>query len=119
EDVVHVLARHGTVLGSYSLNQFQAPNEVTITIVCERGTARFEFHNHRWRRMLSPDGPWEEEVTIGIERDSLFIAQANNFLDVIDGKAHVLCDLTEGTQTLRANLAALQSVESRQWEKIR
>jgi predicted dehydrogenase len=118
EDVVHILARHGNVLASYALNQFQAPNEVTITVVCERGTARFEFHNHLWRRMLSPDGQWKEEVTIGLERDSLFIAQANNFLDAVDGKAQLLCSLTEGTQTLRANLAALKSVELREWQEI-
>ena len=42
EDTVHVLARHGDVLASYSLNQHQAPNEVTLTVVCERGTVRWE-----------------------------------------------------------------------------
>src|SRR5690606_32808909 len=31
EDTVHLLARHGRVMASYSLNQHQAPNESTIT----------------------------------------------------------------------------------------
>src|SRR5262249_15221081 len=57
EDTVHLLARHGpplltlspdvggegrvrgSVLASYSLNQYQAPNELTLTVICERGTA--------------------------------------------------------------------------------
>ncbi len=38
EDTVHLLARHGRVQASYSLNQHQAPNEFTLTVVCERGT---------------------------------------------------------------------------------
>src|SRR5215217_6265260 len=43
EDTVHVIARHGDLLASYSLNQHQAPNETMITVVCEGGTARFEI----------------------------------------------------------------------------
>src|SRR5439155_16743169 len=41
EDTVHVMARHGDVMASYALNQHQAPNETTITVICERGTVRF------------------------------------------------------------------------------
>ena len=40
----HVLARHDDVLANYSLNQHQAPNELTLTVVCERGTLRVELH---------------------------------------------------------------------------
>ena len=42
EDTVHLLARHGDVLASYCMNQYQAPNETSITVVCERGTAQFQ-----------------------------------------------------------------------------
>ena len=48
EDTVHVIARHGDLLATYSLNQHQAPNETTITVVCEQGTCRFELHRQRW-----------------------------------------------------------------------
>ena len=44
ENTVHVLTRHGNVLGSYSLNQYQSPNESTITVICDRGTVRWESH---------------------------------------------------------------------------
>ncbi|MDP6506564.1 MAG: Gfo/Idh/MocA family oxidoreductase, partial [Planctomycetota bacterium] len=40
EDTVHILTRHGNVLGCYTMNQFQAHNETTVTVVCERGTLR-------------------------------------------------------------------------------
>jgi len=54
EDTVVALVRHGTVLGCYSLNQYQSPNESVITVVCEQGTARWEIHNHRWHWMTVP-----------------------------------------------------------------
>ena len=118
EDVAHILARQGDVLASYSLNQFQAPNEVTITVVCEDGTARFELHNHRWRTMRSPEQPWEDDATSGVERDTLFTHQANAFLDAIERREDVLCDLEAGAQTLRVNLAAINSIESKAWQDV-
>src|SRR5262249_21731099 len=72
EDIVHVLSRHGRRMGCFSLNQHQAPNEVTITVVGERGTARFESHHNRWRWQTSPDGGWQEESFPALERDTLF-----------------------------------------------
>ncbi|MFH1267668.1 MAG: Gfo/Idh/MocA family oxidoreductase, partial [Planctomycetota bacterium] len=110
EDTVGLMARHAGVLASYSLNQHQAPNEWTMTVVCRGGTARCEFHHHRWRWMTEPDGPWHEEDFGPIERDSLFVDQANAFLDCVEGLAPPVCTLEEGLQTLRANLAALASV---------
>ena len=99
------------MLASYSLNQHQAPNEITITVVCERGTARCEFHatplalDDDARRCLARRGrshPWSATP--------LFIAQAHRFLDAVEGQAAAACSLAEGLQTLRVNLAALASV---------
>ncbi len=118
EDTVHLLARHGSVLASYSLNQHQAPNEMTITVVGTQGTARCEFHRHRWRFLDRPDQPWHDEIIAPLERDSLFIAQANSFLDAVEGRARALCSLDEGIQTLRGNLAALASLDRGDWRTI-
>jgi len=118
EDTVHILARHGSVLASYALNQHQAPNENTITVVCERGTARFEVHQNRWRWVVQPDEPWQDEPAEPMERDTLFIRQAEAFLDAIERKADPLCSLGEGLQTLRVNRAVLDSVESGTWKNI-
>lgn len=115
EDTVHILARHGQVQASYALNQHQAPNEVTITVVCERGTVRFEGHENRWRWLQTPGEPWQEERFPPLERDTLFIEQAGYFLDALVGKRPVTCSLDEGAATLRANLAALASCASGQW----
>jgi predicted dehydrogenase len=118
EDTVHLLARHGPVLASYSLNQHQAPNEMTITVVGERGTARFELHEHRWRWMTEPGSAWHEERIEPLERDAVFIAQAHAFLDTVEGRREPLCSLEEGIQTLRVNLAALASAAEGTWQFI-
>lgn len=119
EDTVHLLARHGSVLGSYSLNQHQAPNENTLTVICERGTVRWEAHEHRWRWMAKPGDAWHDESMNPAERDAIFIAQAHAFLDAVEGKSAVPCSLDDGSQTLKVNLAALASLEQGAWQKIR
>lgn len=119
EDTVHLLARHGSVLANYSLNQYQAPNETTITVICEKGTARLDLHENRWRWLIETNGQWNEERIEDGGRDAIFIAQANTFLDAMEGKATVPCTLEEGLQTLRVNLAALASVETGSWQQVR
>lgn len=118
EDTVHLLARHGEVLGSYSLNQHQAPNEVTLTVVCQRGTVRWESHRHRWRWMIQPDEPWHDEPQEELPRDAAFVTQASGFLDAIEGRSAPVCSLAEGLQTLRVNLAALASVAANSWQAV-
>jgi predicted dehydrogenase len=118
EDTVHLLARHGKVLASYSLNQHQAANETTLTVICERGVARWESHMHHWRWMVHPDEPWNDESHDPLPRDAAFIAQANAFLDAVAGASPPLCSLTEGLQTLRVNLAALASIQAGGWQVV-
>ena len=118
EDTVHVLARHGDLLASYSLNQHQAPNELVITVVCEQGTCRLELHRGRWAWMARPDTAWQEEGFAGLERDDSFVSQANAFMDVIEGRAEPICTLQEAVQTLRTNLAVLASVEEGTWKRM-
>ncbi len=115
EDTVNVIARHDGILASYSLNQHQAPNESTLTVVCQRGTARFESHQQRWRWQTDPADCWHDEPCEPLERDDLFIAQANRFLDVVEGSAAPTCMLEEGIRTLRTNQAILRACDSREW----
>ncbi len=118
EDTVHTLARHGALLANYAVNLYQQPNEFTATIVCERGTVRYELHNNRWRWMDEVDGTWHDEVFDIPLRDATYTRQAKVFLDALEGKGVPLCTLDEGIQTLRVNLAVLSSVDSEKWEHI-
>jgi predicted dehydrogenase len=118
EDTAHLITRHKNVLGSYSLNQYQSTNEANMTVICEQGAARFEGHNCRWLSSAVHDQPWQVEDTFTLERDDLFVAQANAFLDQVEGKAAAACSLDEACQTLRVNLAALESVRTGAWVEL-
>jgi predicted dehydrogenase len=117
EDTVHVLARHSKILASYSLNQHQAPNEFSLTVVCERGALRFDPYRAMYHWMTEPGTEWRDEPFPPIERDQLFILQAERFLDSVDGTPPI-CSLADGEQTLRVNLGVLASVESHAWVNI-
>lgn len=118
EDTVHVLARHGDVLSSFSLNQFQGPNESTVTVNCEEATVRLEAHHSRWRWQAGTEDTWHDETFPPMERDTPYLAQANLFLDQLEGKGESLCTLAEGLQTLKVNLAVLQAADTHTWQTI-
>lgn len=118
EDTVHIITRQGDVLGSFSLNQYQSVNESTLTVICERGSLRMESHRQRWLSADQPDGQWRVEATYDLQRDDFFVAQAAAFLDQLDGNSGPVCSIAEAKQTLQVNLAALRSVQSRQWITI-
>ncbi|MFO1486060.1 MAG: Gfo/Idh/MocA family oxidoreductase [Verrucomicrobiaceae bacterium] len=109
EDTVNISARHGAVLASYAMTQFQAPNEAVFQIHCEKGSVKVESHAQRWGTLKHGDKDWTWHVTKPLERDDLFIAQANAFLDGMEGRPTPLCTFDEAVQTLRFNRAALRS----------
>jgi len=112
EDTVNVVARHGDLLATYSLNQFQTPNEMTLQLHGEQGSLKVELHRRSWSHMLRGESNWTEHITPALERDDLFIAQANAFLDGMEGRPSPLCTLEEAVQTLKVNLAALESAST-------
>ena len=119
EDTVHVIARHqGNILGCYTLNQHQAPNENTITVMCERGTARFELHQSRWLSCVEPGEEWVIQEQFSLERDDLFIRQANAALDMVAGIVPPLCTVEEGLQTLKVSLAILRGADAPRWHEV-
>lgn len=120
EDTVNVLARHDdTILASYAINHHQAPNESSMTVVCEDGTLRLEIKNHSWKWMDEPCGKWHEETFNLPNQDDWFVRQEQAFLDVVEGKAAPLCSLHEGWQSLRVNRAALASMDGDgTWQSI-
>lgn len=111
EDTVHIAARHGGVLASFALNQFQAPTENAIQFNAEHGSVRVEFHRQSWGVWREGDSAWTWHEARVPDRDSHFTAQANAFLDQIEGQPARLCSLEAAAQSLRFNLAALASAE--------
>jgi predicted dehydrogenase len=109
EDTVCAAARNGDVLTTYALNQFQAPNEATFFVHCERGSLKAELHEQRWGKFAHGAAGWEYHPAPVKERDDLFVAQANAFLDGMAGAMTDLATLDEAVQTLKFNLGALES----------
>ena len=112
EDTVNLVARNGGALVNYALNQFQAPNEMTIQIHCEHGSMKIEGPEQRFGVFRRATNAWDWHQTAPLERDDIFIAQANAFLDGLHGKANDLCTFEEAVRTLQFNLAALESARS-------
>jgi predicted dehydrogenase len=112
EDTVSVTTKNSGVLVSYSLNQFQAPNEMTMQIHGESGSVKIELHEQRWAHFRRGGEKWELHPTPVGHRDDLFVAQANAFLDGIEGKDTSLCTIHEAIQTLKFNMAALESART-------
>jgi len=118
EDSVNVIARHDQIMASYTLNQHQAVNEMVVTVICERGTIRFEGHHGRWSFITKPETDWQIDDEATLERDTLFLNQANAFLNSVRNRTPFACTLNDGVQTLRAALAILDSVSSQKWKTI-
>lgn len=112
EDTVNVAARNGDVLVNYALNQFQAPNEMTMQIHCEHGSVKIEGHAQRFGVFRRATNAWDWHETAPMERDDMFIAQANAFLDGLHGEPTDLCTFDEAVRTLKFNLAALESART-------
>lgn len=112
EDTVHLNARHGAVLSSFTLNQFQAPAENTVQFNAEGGSVKIEFHRQRWGVFRPGDADWTWQEAPVENADSHFTAQAQAFLDQIEGQPSRLCSLEAAAQSVRFNLAALASAES-------
>ncbi len=117
EDTVHVLARHESILASYSLNQHQFANELTISVICEKGMFRFEAHKSDWRWMNQIDGHWNEEPLELTGRDDMYVRQANAFLNSVELRELPTCSLDDGIFALACSKAIYASVLEQKWKR--
>jgi len=113
EDTVAVVARNqsGAII-TYTLNQFQAPNEATLQFNTADGSVIVEFHRCRWGHLALGEKEWTWEVFPPLDRDGPFIIQAGDFLDTCEGKITPMATLAEGIQAVRFNLACFESLRT-------
>lgn len=112
EDTVNIVARNGSTMVTYAMNQFQAPNEVDVHLHGECGSLALQGHKRRWGVQMAGEADWTWQIYPSVERDDWFIRQAGYFLDGIEGKPSVLSTFEEAAQTLKFNLAALESART-------
>lgn len=114
EDTVNVLTRQGDVMTNYAVTQFQAPNEVEVRIHGTEGSIMIQAHLQRWGLMKLGETEWTWHQSPSLQRDEIFTLEAHDFLDGAEGKPARLCTFDEAVQTLKFNLAALESARTRQ-----
>ena len=119
EDTVHTLAIHqGNVMAVYACNLFQPPNEVVVTMNCERGSVRASYDQKRLSWATEPGGPWTHEPFAIDDIDEMYTRQNNAFLDAMTESGTVFCDLEAAIRTLKANLASFESARTFTWQTI-
>jgi hypothetical protein len=96
-------------LVSCALNPFQAANDTRRDFHTDTGSVHVELNAQRWDVPARGATEWTWRAAPINEGDQIYAAQVTAFLDGIEGKSNALCALKEGIQTLRFNLAALQS----------
>ncbi len=101
--------RNGPAIGTITLNQFQTNNDGRTEFAGTAGTLRVETPD--WRLGVCKDEQWTWSGPRTFERDDFFVAQAQAFLEAVEGRAAPACTLSEAADTLRTTLAALQSAE--------
>ncbi|MFV0336663.1 MAG: Gfo/Idh/MocA family protein [Chthoniobacterales bacterium] len=113
EDTVNMVATtlDGTML-SLAFNQFQAPNEVFLQINGTKGSLRFDLSKSRVGVLLLGDENWTWEEFPVNGRDDFFQNQARYFIDTLAGEETPLATLAEAEQTLRVNIASLESART-------
>lgn len=120
EDTVNLIGRSvDNCLFSFSLNQFQAPNETTLSFHCERGSVRATIHKQEFAEIALGDSEWQTRSWPDGGRDAIFIRQANQFLDACAGGDTHLSTVDDALQTLKVQAAALESSRQRKEVTIR
>lgn len=109
EDTVSVSVRGERAIINYVLNQFQAPNELTLTFHAAGGSVRFENHRQRWGHLPLGASEWTWTTVGPLERDAFFVAQAHAFLDGCAGRPTPLATLEDGISAVRFVRAARHS----------
>jgi predicted dehydrogenase len=109
EDSTALISRfQGGQIVSYAINQFQKPNASLLQFIGTGGNLIWDGISKEVQFCDNFEAVWQVQK-YEEERDEQFIAQANNFLDAIQGKCRIACTLEEAEQTLKVCLAALES----------
>jgi len=110
EDYGNVVIRFaGGQIGQLSCCLFQRDTLSTFQVVGDGGTARIELNAERLDLFDDQAGAWKKGEALTVDRDDLFMIQAQHFIDCIRGEAEPRCTVEEAEQTLRVVLAAMES----------
>ncbi|MBN2550292.1 MAG: Gfo/Idh/MocA family oxidoreductase [Anaerolineales bacterium] len=108
EDTAEIGLRFASgVLGSVHLDYNQRPPSHHLEIIGSEGTIRWDNQDGAARLYRGEQAEWEIHAPpAGFERNHLFLAQMQHFLEVIHVQAQPRCTLEDGIKALQLALAA-------------
>jgi predicted dehydrogenase len=122
EDMAEIgLKFAGGALGGLHLNYVQRPPVHRLEIIGTNATLRWDNSDGILRVFKVPAqfGSWSADAATllleehappkGFERNQLFLAQTEHFIEVVSGKADPVCTLKDGVRALEIALAAYES----------
>ncbi len=117
EDTAEIGLRFANgVIGSVHLDYLQQPTSRYFEIVGTKGTMRWDDASGVLSVYGAENGGSGEWVSfpppLGFERNSMFLAEMEHFIDVIHGDAEPLCTVQDGIRALEIALAARQSSQA-------
>lgn len=87
----------GGALGSVHLNYMQRPPVHRLEVICTEGTILWDNADGAARLFNAGQGGWEVvPPPAGFERNSMFLAELQNFIEVVKGVAEPVCTLEDG-----------------------
>lgn len=90
------------------LDLFGRPHEKYITVIGESGTLHWSFSPNRIREAQGADDVWVDTPFQG-DRNDMFVAAAQEFLEVLNGRATLSCTLQDGYRVMQVVEAIRQS----------
>jgi predicted dehydrogenase len=110
-----ILEFESGAFGTVHLNYVQQPTCHQLRVIGRSGTILWENETGCVRWFQTGDAEWQKiPVPLGFERNALFMAEAQHFLDCVAGRAEPLVSLDDGVRALEVTLAAKTSAaESR------
>lgn len=97
-----ILTLENDCVGSIHLDYFQRPPSHWIEINCENGQIRWDSATGGARIYRVGDDSWESiEPPQGFQRNDLFLAEIEHFLEVVKGDSASRCTLADGIAALK------------------
>jgi predicted dehydrogenase len=94
------------------LDYLQRPPQRVCEIIGDAGRARYDYYANQVEFHDTATKTMQVHRFDGFERNQMFVAELEHFLACVRGEANPLVDLHEATRSLRASLAAYDSLRS-------